>query len=435
MQLNQLSAVEITRMTRAGEITAEQVLCDCLARIAEREPVVLAWSVFDGEHALRQARELDRDCNVVKGPLHGVPIGVKDVIDTADMCTEMGSPIYRGHQPLADAACVALVRAAGAVILGKTVTAEFAGVFPGVTTNPHNVLRTPGGSSSGSAAGVADYMMPVAFGTQTGGSVLRPASFCGIVGFKPTFGRYNPAGMKPAAVSVDTIGLLARNIDDIELFDCVLVGRPVPTGLGSAPQSIDTTLRIGVCRSHLWPLAQPETVAAIADAANRLAADGASVIDVDLPAVFTDLTAARALINGYERARAMAHEWHTHRDLLSVPMQRAIEMGFGLTHEQYTGALALAVRCRTLLDAVFDRVDVLMTPCVPGEAPPGLTSAGDPRFQELWTLLHTPAMSLPVYRGPNGLPVGIQLVGRRGEDLRLLQSARWIWQRLAPASG
>ena len=234
MQLNQLSAVEIARLTRSGEISVAQVVGDCLAHIAAREPVVKAWAVFDAEGALRQARDLDRNNNGVKGPLHGVPVGVKDVIDTFDMRTEMGSPIYAGHQPRADAACVALVRAAGAVILGKTVTAEFAGVFPGATTNPHNPLHTPGGSSSGSAAAVADHMTTVAFGTQTGGSVLRPASFCGIVGFKPTFGRYNPVGVKPAAVSFDTIGLLARNLEDIELFDCVLVGRPVLWGLAVA---------------------------------------------------------------------------------------------------------------------------------------------------------------------------------------------------------
>ena len=427
MQLNQLSAVEIARLTRSGEISVEQVVADCLAHIAAREPVVKAWAVFDAESALRQARNLDRNNKGVKGPLHGVPVGVKDVIDTFDMRTEMGSPIYAGHQPRADAACVALVRAAGAVILGKTVTAEFAGVFPGATTNPHNPLHTPGGSSSGSAAAVADHMTTVAFGTQTGGSVLRPASFCGIVGFKPTFGRYNPVGVKPAAVSFDTIGLLARNLDDIELFDCVLVGRPVP-----APVAIPIP-RVGICRTHLWPLAKAETIEAIDLAASRLTAAGARVIEVDLPAVFADLTAARALINGYERARAMAHEWHRHRDMLSTPMLRAVELGFGMSHEQYTGALTLAERCRGLLDTVFERVDVLLTPCVPGEAPAGLASAGDPRFQELWTLLHTPSLTLPSHTGPQQLPVGVQLIGRRTEDQQLLQIARWIWAQIGSA--
>lgn len=430
MHLNQLTAVAIARLTRAGEISAEQVVLDCLSRIAAREPVVKAWAVFDAEHALRQARELDQDRNTIKGPLHGVPVGVKDVIDTFDMRTQMGSPIYQGHQPRADAACVALVRAAGAIILGKTVTAEFAGVFPGATTNPHNPLHTPGGSSSGSAAAVADHMTPVAFGTQTGGSVLRPASFCGIVGFKPTFGRYNPVGVKPAAVSFDTVGLLARDIDDIELFDCVLVGRPLP-GPDFATRREISPPRIGLCRTHLWPQAGAETVAAIDNAASALNTAGASVMEVQLPAVFAELSAARLLINDYERSRAMAHEWYRHRDMLSAPLQRTVERGLDMSHQQYIDALATAVHCRGLLDTVFDRFDVLLTPCVLGEAPPGLASAGDPRFLELWTLLHTPCVSLPTHAGPNALPVGIQIVARRGADRSLLGAARWIWEQLA----
>src|SRR5947207_549926 len=258
-RLNELSITEIARGIAAGRFTAEAVVRDCLARIEAREPIVQAWATVDPEHALGQARELDRGPS--RGALHGVPIGVKDVIDTADLPTEMGSPIYKGHRPACDAACVALVRAAGAVILGKTVTAEFAGMSPGPTTNPHNPAHTPGGSSSGSAAAVADHMVPVAFGTQTGGSILRPASYCGVVGYKPTFNLINRSGIKFAAESLDTIGLLARTIDDVELLTAVLVGKQ------PAQRTIESPPRLGLCRTPLWHTAQPETMQAIEDSA------------------------------------------------------------------------------------------------------------------------------------------------------------------------
>jgi amidase len=421
--LNELSASEAARLIAGGRITSEALVRDCLARIEAREASIRAWAFLDPELALHQARERDRSS--ARGPLHGVPIGVKDIIDTADMPTEMGSPIYRGFRPPSDAACVALMRAAGAVILGKTATAEFAGMTPGATRNPHHPSHTPGGSSSGSGAAVADFMVPAAFGTQTGGSVLRPASFCGIVGYKPTFGRFNRAGIKPAAESLDTLGLMARTIDDIELLDCVLVGRPP-----SPSQARDLAPRIGVCRTHLWQIALPETIEAVVDSASRLAAAGARVSEVTLPDEFAGLTRARELINNYERARAMGYEWHNRRDLISERLRRSIQQGWETPHEEYAAALALAARCRALLDGVFGTLDLLLAPCVPGEAPSGLESTGNPRFQELWTLLHVPAFTLPTHSGPNGLPVGIQLVAPMFGEARLFEAARWVWDRL-----
>ena len=422
-RLNELSASEAARLIAGGHTTSEALVRDCLARIDAREASVRAWTFLDPGHALREARERDR--SPARGPLHGVPIGVKDIIDTADMPTQMGSPIYEGFRPPGDAACVALVRAAGAVILGKTVTAEFAGMTPGATRNPHDPSRTPGGSSSGSGAAVADFMVPAAFGTQTGGSVLRPASFCGIVGYKPTFGRFNRAGIKMAAESLDTIGLLARTIDDIELLDCVLTGRPVPPS-----HEHDLPPRIGVCRTPLWQTAQAETIEAIADSAARLAAAGAHVREIALPEEFADLTRARELINDYERARAMGYEWHNHRDLISERLRRCIQQGWETPYGEYVAALELAARCRAQLDAVFGTVDSLLGPCVPGEAPRGIELTGSPRFQELWTLLHVPTITLPTHSGPSGLPVGIQVVAPRFGDDRLFEAARWIWDRL-----
>jgi Asp-tRNA(Asn)/Glu-tRNA(Gln) amidotransferase A subunit family amidase len=316
------------------------------------------------------------------------------------------------------------MRAAGAVILGKTVTAEFAGMTPGETRNPHDASRTPGGSSSGSAAAVADLMAPLAFGTQTGGSVLRPASFCGIVGFKPSFGRYNRAGLKMAAESLDTIGLLARTADDVELLDAVLAGTQPAREPARA-------LRIGVCRTHLWSTALPETVTAVEDSAAKLAKAGARAREVELAEDFTGLTRARELINDYERARAMAHEWRAHRDLISERLARCIERGWAIPYADYVSAQELAAGCRARLRVAFDHIDVLLAPCVPGVAPPGLESTGDPELQELWTLLHVPAMTLPTHKGPNGLPVGIQLVAPMHGDARLLAAARWVLEKLS----
>jgi Asp-tRNA(Asn)/Glu-tRNA(Gln) amidotransferase A subunit family amidase len=423
-RLNELSVSEIARRIAARDITAEAVVRDCVARIAAREPQLHAFAHVDPELALRQARELDR--GPIRGALHGVPIGIKDVIDTADQPTQMGSPIYAGHRPACDAACVALLRAAGAIILGKTVTAEFAGMTAGPTVNPHNPARTPGGSSSGSAAAVADMMVPAALGTQTGGSVLRPAAYCGVIGYKPTFGAFNRAGLKFAAESLDTIGLIARSIDDIALITAVLLGgKPGATvSLGAAP-------KIGLCRTPLWHLAQPETKHAVEDAAARLASAGAELCEVVLPEDFAGLkTAARETINNYERSKSMAAEWASDRELISAKLKRCIALGMEMPYLDYLAAIALGESCRARLPAVLHGFDLLLAPCVNGEAPVGLDSTGDPGFQAIWTILQVPTMSLPTHRGPSGLPVGIQLIGRAHDDQRLFACARWVWERL-----
>ena len=414
-------AVEAARAIAEGRTTSEALVRARLARIAEREETVRAWAFLDPDLALAQARARDAAAKPV-GPLHGVPVGIKDIFDTADMPTEMGSPIYAGHRPAADAAAVAILRAAGAVILGKTVTAEFAGTHPGATANPHDAARTPGGSSQGSAAGVADGMVPVALGTQTGGSVLRPSSFCGIVGFKPTFGTFNRAGIKFAAESLDTIGLHTRSLEDIALVRDVLTGRE-PGGiapLGNPP-------RIGLCRTPLWHLAEPETVAAIEAAAGAIRNAGGVVDEVELPDSFAALSEARRAINDYERARAMAHEWRTDRDRLSPAMQKTVASGFATPDAEYRAALAATEECRRLLDDMLEDRDALLAPVVNGEAPLGLDYAGDPAFQSLWTMLHVPAITLPTHRGPNEMPVGIQIVSRRGADDLLLSVAEWTW--------
>jgi amidase len=423
--LNRLSASEIAQDIAAGKFTAEAVVRACLAQIEAREPILKAWATIDPELAIRQARALDR--GPIRGPLHGVPIGVKDIIDTADLPTEMGSEIYQGNRPFSDAACVAVVRASGAVILGKTVTAEFAGMFPGPTANPHDPAHTPGGSSSGSAAAVADCMVPVTFGTQTGGSVLRPAAFCGVIGYKPTFNLINRAGIKFAAETLDTIGLMARTVDDVELITAVLVNRtPRFRRMESAP-------RLGLCRTPLWDTAEPETKHAVEDAATRLAAAGASVKEIVLPEEFSRLHhAARETINNYERSKSMAADWTSHANRISKVLGDRIKLGMAMPHEDYVAALRLLDRCRARADEVLDGIDAIVAPCTKGEAPTGLGHTGDPAFQQLWTAVHVPAMSLPTHRGPRGLPVAIQLVARRHEDERLFACARWVLEQVRP---
>jgi Asp-tRNA(Asn)/Glu-tRNA(Gln) amidotransferase A subunit family amidase len=305
------------------------------------------------------------------------------------------------------------------------VTCEFAGVTAGPTTNPHDETRTPGGSSSGSAAAVADCMVPIAFGTQTGGSVLRPASYCGVIGYKPTYNAFNRFGVKPAAEGLDTIGLIARTLDDVALVRAVLLGAP-PTTIAA----VSASPRIGLTRTHMWANAQPETVEAVEDAARRLDDAGAEIVEIALPDDFAGLGHAREIINDYERAMGMAHEWQYHRAAISERLAKIIERGLGIPHADYVAAVQLAERCRAQLAGVFALVDVLLAPCVRGEAPDGLHHTGDPSFQALWTLMHTPTVTLPTAVGPNGLPVGIQLVAPRYEDERLLAVSQWIWDKL-----
>jgi len=395
---------------------------DCLDHIEAREGTVSAWASIDPDLAMAEARA--RDKATPKGLLDGVPIGVKDVIDTVDYPTEMGSPIYSGNRPENDAACVSLLRAAGAIILGKTVTCEFAGMTPGPTCNPLDPTRTPGGSSSGSAAAVADHMVHIALGTQTRGSILRPASYCGIVGYKPSFGLVARRGLKFAAESFDTIGVLARDIDDAELGASVLSGT-----LTMKTEDLPQSLSIGICRDGLGR-SEDETAQALEDAVTCLGASGAKVRDFSFPCDVEEFTLATKIINDVERARATAWEWKAKPEQISGLMCDTIEAGLATPFDKYVSALRLMGDCRARTYANFDEIDIVLAPCVNGEAPIGLDYTGDPFFQGLWTALHVPTISLPTHRGPNDLPVGIQLVGKKYEDNELLAAARWVFARL-----
>lgn len=424
---NRLTATEAATLISAGRLSSSALVQSCLDRIAMRERTVHAWANIDPAAAMDQARA--RDAEATKGLLHGIPVAVKDVIDVAGVPTGMGSPIYDGYVPFADAACVAALRSAGAVILGKTVTAEFAGVSPGLTTHPAAPDRTPGGSSSGSAAAVADHMVSVALGTQTGGSIIRPAAFCGVVGFKPSFGTINRAGLKFAAESFDTIGMMARDVNDVALVWRVLVGA------GTAPLGTpETPPRLLVFRGHQWDRAASETVSAIEQTVRRLRDRGAHIEELPVPDDFAELSKARIVINGYERARALAWELQYHARQLSSAMLRVVTDGRTYSYDRYLAAVRLVESWRVRMADIIGAHDAILTAAVNGEAPKGLMSTGDASFQEIWSLLHLPAMTLPLATGPSGLPVGVQLVGRRLDDARLLQLAKWVFDICTPPS-
>jgi Asp-tRNA(Asn)/Glu-tRNA(Gln) amidotransferase A subunit family amidase len=404
-----------------------------LNRIESRESTLHAWQFLDPDNVLAQTKKPPNF-----GPLAGVPVGVKDLFDTGDMPTTYGSPIYADYRPARDAISVARLRQAGAVIMGKTVTTQFAAVFEaGKTVNPYASSRSPGGSSSGSAAAVADRMVPLAIGTQTGGSVIRPAAYCGTLGFKPTFGAIGRTGVKPVSPSLDTIGMFARSSEDLLLLYSVMFGldpqdqatmwtahAPLPTGT-----NLVLPLRIAYVRTGNWTHAERATREALDSAALAVAKSGAQVAEVTLPALFDELVEASHVVDDFELARALSTEYALHRDMLLPSLIKSIEVGRQIDDDRYHRSLRLAEQCRRLLASIFEGHDVILTPATLGEAPQ-VETTGDPLFCRSWTLLGNPTVTVPGLRGPSGLPVGIQLVGHRYQDASLLSIADWVAQCL-----
>jgi Asp-tRNA(Asn)/Glu-tRNA(Gln) amidotransferase A subunit family amidase len=416
-----LTASEAAARLEAGTLTAEALARDCLDR-AQARADVKAWAWLDPELALAQARAADRAGR--PGVLKGVPVGVKDVIDTYDMPTQHGSPIYQGNRPFADGACVALTRAAGGVILGKTVTTEFANRQPRETVHPQNPAHTPGGSSSGSAAAVADFQVPVGFGTQTGGSTIRPAAFCGVIGYKPSFGEFSRVGIKMQCHNLDTLGIICRSLDDVSLMRSALLVQP-RRPIDRAPNAP----RIGFCRTPEWEHASPDTQALLARTASRLAAAGAIVRDVALTPA--DILECQHRVFAFEAARNYAYEYEAHGDQLSAALRDGLlRPGRDMPLSDYIEAIETAEQFRRSLDDIFTEFDALLTPSAAGEAPEGLSSTGDARFNAIWTLAWAPCVTLPAGSGRNGLPLGVQLVGPRFADEKLLDAAAWVEARL-----
>jgi Asp-tRNA(Asn)/Glu-tRNA(Gln) amidotransferase A subunit family amidase len=414
-----LGLFAMAEAVRQGQLRSVDLVEACLERIARREAQVHAWAWLDPAAALASARQ--RDQQPPAGPLHGVPIAVKDIMDTVDMPTGYGSPIYRGHHPAWDASCVALARRAGAVILGKTVSTEFAYFAPGPTANPRNLLHTPGGSSSGSAAAVADRMVPAGFGTQTAASVTRPASYCGVVGYKASLGGFNLAGIKAFAPSFDSLGTLTRDVHDAQWLRWALLGEA-----GSSDSRMQFTApRIGICRTPWWASADPDCQHAIESAAQALAAAGAQVAYLELPAHFDQLAGHHKTLMAYEAAHSLAFEFDNHNAALSLQLRQLIQDGMAVSREQYLATQRIAASARKQFVHWMDGWDALLAPSATGAAPLGLHATGDPLFSRIWTLLGLPSVTLPGASAANGLPIGVQLICEIGEDELLLATARW----------
>lgn len=414
-------AVALRDAVLQGRLSAEDVARETIERIEALEPRLRAWVAFDPALALAQARGVDRQraAGAPPGPLAGVPLGVKDIFDTADWPTACGSPIYRGHRPARDARAVAQARAAGAVVMGKTVTTEFAYFTPGPTANPWDPAHTPGGSSSGSAAAVASGMVPLAFGSQTAGSLIRPASYCGVFALKPTHGAFSLEGVKPFAPSLDTLGWLARSAEDLELMRCALAAEPC-LPLAVPPVS---ALRLGVWRTHEAPALDAGGQAAWEEGGARLRAAGASLQAVELPASLSGLLQAQRTVMAFEAARSLASEQAEHGELLSPPLRELLALGRSVQAPACDAARALAAQGRQEVAARMAGHDAWLVPAAPGEAPAGLDATGDPVFSRVWTLLGLPCVNVPGLHGPGGLPVGLQLVGRPGAERALLAVA------------
>jgi len=440
LRLNWLTASESARSVRDGAISAEQLVEACLARVREVEERVQAWQFLDSEYALNQARARDQDRSKGQpvGPLHGVPVGIKDIMDTMDMPTEDGTVLHAGRTPDSDATVVARLRAAGAVIMGKTVTTECATYTPGKTCNPHNPAHTPGGSSSGSAAAVAAGMVPLALGSQTNGSLIRPAAYCGVYAFKPTHGLISRHGVLKLSRTLDQLGVFARSIEDLALGCEALVGgdvrdpdtRPrarIPFRDIAAEEPPLPPL-VAFIKTPLWERTDEDTREGFAE---LIAALGDRVVEVDLPDNALDALEHHRTIMEAEMAAALVDEYDRGRDRLSETLRAQLERGRAVTAFKYQSALARIPMLNEGFAELFERCDAILTPAVSGTAPKGLASTGDPSFCTLWSLCGMPALSLPLLLGANGLPIGVQLVGQRHRDARLLRTARWLVARVS----
>jgi Asp-tRNA(Asn)/Glu-tRNA(Gln) amidotransferase A subunit family amidase len=436
-----LSATDAARAIAGGAISSEQLVEACLARIRDLEPAVQAWQFIDEAHARAQARsrDLDRAEGRACGALHGVPVGIKDIIDTADMPTEDGTVLHAGRTPARDATVVALLRAAGAVILGKTVTTECATYAAGKTRNPHDATRTPGGSSSGSAAAVAAAMVPLAIGTQSNASIVRPASFCGVYGFKPSHGLISRHGILKLSRTLDTVGVFARCLDDIALVAEQLTGFD-PADPDTRPRSripfVQTMAsepplapRLAFVRTPVWDRCDEDTREAFAE---LVAALGAQCEEYLLPAAVAEAWAWHRTIMEAEMAANLDLEWERGREQLSPSLREQLARGRETRALDYQKALAKAARLRDALGELFADFDAVVTPATRGTAPP-IESTGDPAFGTLWTLTGLPSLSMPLMTGADGLPLGAQLIGARDGDARLLRTARWLHARVQVA--
>ncbi len=416
-----LSVLDLVRRLDAGKTKPRAIIELCAETIAAREPEIGAFVALDIEAARKAADEPRLSSSL----LRGLPIGAKDIYDTADLPTQYGSPIYAGYRPRADAAAVSLARRAGGIVLGKTATTEFASLVPAATRNPRNLAHTPGGSSSGSAAAVAAAMLPVAFGSQTAGSVIRPASFCGVAGFKPSYRLIPTVGMKCYAWHLDTVGLFAANVADVAYAATAITERPL-----RVDEKAPAAPRIGLLRTHLWSKASAAMHAAIDTAARAAEANGATVTDLEMSEILQEAYRAQFIIQDFEAFRSLAYEYDNHRDQIGPPLREQLDRAAAITVENYDAARGTASRARRSLGDFMRDVDVILTPSAPGAAPHGLGFTGDPAFNRLWTLMGTPCVNVPGL-SDGELPLGVQIVGDFGCDRGALEAALFVERAIA----
>jgi Asp-tRNA(Asn)/Glu-tRNA(Gln) amidotransferase A subunit family amidase len=420
-----LSALDLARRIEGGELKPRAALGLCAEAIAAREQEIGAFVALD----LDAGRRAAEDPRLLSTPLRGLPVAFKDIFDTADFPTQYGSPIYAGYRPRADAAAVSLTRRAGGIILGKTVTTEMASLVPSATRNPHNLAHTPGGSSSGSAAAVAAGMVPVAFGTQTAGSVIRPAAFCGVTGYKPSYRLIPLVGVKDFAWHLDTAGLFGAGVADVAFAAAAILDRDL-----RVDRSTPAAPRIALIRSHLWPQASAAMQHAVETAARIAEAAGAKVSEVTLPPLLADAYEAQFTIQDYEAFRALAFEYDRHRDMIGKQLREQLDRAAAVSADEYDAARRTASRARQLLADAMAEHDVVLTPSAPGAAPHGLGSTGDPAFNRLWTLMGAPCINVPGFYDDD-LPLGIQIIGRFGRDRAALEAALFVQRAIARKLG
>jgi Asp-tRNA(Asn)/Glu-tRNA(Gln) amidotransferase A subunit family amidase len=418
-----LSALDLARRVEAGQLTPRSVVEMCAEAIAAREGEVRAFTALD----LEQARQAAEDKKFAALPLRGLPVAFKDIYDTADFPTQYGSPIYAGNRPRGDATAVVMTRQAGGIVIGKTVTTEFASLVPSVTRNPHNLEHTPGGSSSGSCASVAAGMVPITFGTQTAGSVVRPASFCGVAGFKPSYRMIPLVGVKDVSWHLDTAGVFGAGVADVAFAAAAVTGRDLRVDGKTL-----TPPRIALTRTHLWNEASPAMQKALETTAHAAEAAGAKVSDLTLPPNLEQAYAAQFVVQDYETARSLAFEYDRHRDKIDPRLRDALETGNRISADDYDAARRTASRGRQVLADCMADYDVVLTPSAPGAAPRGFTTTGNAMFNRLWTLMGAPCVNVPGMTD-NGLPLGMQIVGRFGRDRTTLEAALFVERAIAAA--
>jgi Asp-tRNA(Asn)/Glu-tRNA(Gln) amidotransferase A subunit family amidase len=421
-----LSALDLVARLEAGELTPRAVVETCAEAIAAREKDIGAFATPDLDGA-RRAADNPRLSSL---PLRGLPVGFKDIFDTADLPTQYGSPIYANHRPAADAAAVATTRQAGGIVLGKTVTTLFASLVPSATRNPRNLAHTPGGSSAGSAAGVAAGMVPIAFGTQTAGSVIRPAAFCGVAAFKPSYRLIPMVGVKDVAWHLDTAGLFGASVADVAFAAAVILQREL-----RVDEAAPAAPRIALARTHLWPKASPAMAQAVESAAHIAAAAGAKIADLQLSPIVEDAYEAQFTIQDYETIRALAFEYERYRDRIDPLLRTQLDRAVAISADEYDAARRLASRARQLLADAMADYDVILTPSAPGAAPRGFATTGDPMFNRLWTLMGAPCVNVAGFNDGDGLPLGIQIVGRFGRDHAALEAALFLERAIAKKVG